>query len=465
MFFFTVSNSIVTFPQARGKYFFAILSLVLASSQVIGMVFFHKNLNGLVLVMAAVGVTSFVLNILSHLLYEPIKTLARNTLDFLGIFTSFSGQNLGKVKNKKILIFNWRDTKHVWAGGAEVYVREIAKRLVEKGYIITLFCGNDGHSPRNQTIDGIQIVRRGGFYTVYVWAFLYYIFRFRGKYDAIIDSENGIPFFTPLFVGKPTIGLIHHVHQEVFRTKLKFPLAQIGKFLEGKMMPLIYRHTQMITVSNSSKEDMQRIGLGKKFPIEIIHPGIDLAKFKPAQKTKQPTILYLGRLQPYKSLEVAIYAMQIILKKIPYATLTIAGEGESRNELEKLVHSLKLNEAVKFLGKVTEETKTRLFAKSWVMVQPSKIEGWGITAIEANASGTPVVASNVAGLRDSVSNPHSGYLVPWGQPQEFAQKIELILTNKKIRKGLEKESVLWAKQFCWEESTEKLTGILNKEIS
>ncbi len=157
--------------------------------------------------------------------------------------------------------------------------------------------------------------------------------------------------------------------------------------------------------------------------------------------------------------------MQILLKKIPYATLTIAGEGESRKELKKLVQKLKLDEAVKFLGKVTEETKTQLFAKSWVMVQPSRIEGWGITAIEANASGTPVVASNVAGLRDSVNNPHSGFLVSWGDAEKFAQKIELIITDKGVRHQLEKSSLQWAKRFCWEESTEKFTGILNREIS
>ncbi|MBI2593133.1 hypothetical protein HYW44_00625, partial [Candidatus Daviesbacteria bacterium] len=153
---------------------------------------------------------------------------------------------------------------------------------------VTIFCGNDSKSPRYEVIDGVQIVRRGGFYMVYFWAFLYYVFRFRGLYDLIIDSENGIPFFTPLYVGKPKLLLIHHIHQEVFRNHLSFPLAIIASLLEGKLMPFIYKNQKVITVSNSSKEEILKLGQNIFSSIEIINPGIHPQNFLSLKKTNYP---------------------------------------------------------------------------------------------------------------------------------------------------------------------------------
>ena len=107
---------------------------------------------------------------------------------------------------------------------------------------MTVFSGNDGTQERFETIDGVNIVRRGGFYLVYLWAFLYYMLRFRGRYDVVIDCENGIPFFTPLYVRKPLFCLMHHVHQEVFYHSLPKPLAWLASSLEKGQMPLVYRN-------------------------------------------------------------------------------------------------------------------------------------------------------------------------------------------------------------------------------
>ncbi len=462
---FTVATAVVIFYQARRIYLFAIVSLVLAAAQVAGIYLHHANLAEITQVMAAVGVFSLGIILTLHFSYEPATVVFGNLKDFAGLFL-FAPKVLPiNGKSLKILIFNWRDTRHKWAGGAEVYIHELAKRLVEAGNKVTIFCGNDGHSPRNEVVDGIQVIRRGGFYTVYLWAVLYYLLKFRGKFDIVIDSENGIPFFTPLFVSKPIIGLVHHVHQEVFRTGLRFPLAQIAKFLEGKLMPQVYKKIKMITISKSSKEGMEKIGFGKHLPIEIINPGVDLARFKPDVKTEKPSVLYLGRLKPYKSIETAILAMAKVSKNVPDATLKIAGDGESRKNLEDLVKKLGLENVVKFTGKVSETVKVKLLSKAWVMVQPSTMEGWGMTVIEANAAGTPVIAANVAGLKDSVHNPHSGILFPPQNYEKLAQKIEEVLLDKNLRKSLETGSKLWAKKFDWEKSAESFLGVLRKELA
>lgn len=382
---------------------------------------------------------------------ERLRFFIRNIKDFIDVFRYKSKVIDNKGLNKKILIFNWRDTKHSFAGGAEVYVHELAKRWVKSGCDVTLFCGNDGLCARQEVIDGVEIVRRGGFYFVYVWAMLYYLLKFRGRYDVIIDCENGIPFFTPLFAKEKIFLLIHHVHQEVFLRSLKAPLSWLAIFLETKLMPFVYRNIQLITVSPSSKKEILAYKLTNKEP-HVIYNGVDLVRFKPGKKHANPLILYLGRLKYYKSLNIFIKSAYEVLKKVPHAEFVIAGEGEEKAGLVRLANKLGLENKIKFLGKVNEEEKIRLYQKAWVFVNPSFMEGWGITSIEANACGTPVVASDVPGLRDSVRNPTTGYLVEYGKVKDFAEKITELIENKKLRQEFSRDALVWAQDFDWKKS-------------
>src|SRR3989344_6780072 len=113
----------------------------------------------------------------------------------------------------------------------------------------------------------------------------------------------------------------------------------------------------------------------------------------------------------------------------------------------KLAKKLNIFEKIRFLGRVSEVQKIKLYQKAWVFVNPSFMEGWGITTIEANACATPVVASDVPGLRDSVANPHTGYLVQYGHVEGFAEKIIKIINDENLRRALMIDSVEWAKRF------------------
>lgn len=464
MFCFSIANSLVIYYQVRRKYLLSFVSLFLAFGQILAIYFYHGSLQEIVIAMTATGFVSLITTVLLHLIYGPLSILGRNLVDLLGVITLPTPKVALIPANLRILIFNWRDTKHIWAGGAEVYIHELAKRWVKEGSSVTKFSGNDGRSPGNGVIDGVQIYRRGGLYMVYVWAFLYYMFQFRGKFDVIIDCENGIPFFTPLYAREKKFLLMHHVHQEVFISDLKFPLAQIGKFLEGKLMPFIYKGSKIITVSESSKQAIEGLGLGKKHEISIISPGVDLAKFQTdLKKTAKPSILYLGRLKAYKSVDKLIAIMGKVKEQIPGVTLTIAGEGNNRTDLERLVQKLGLWKVVKFIGRVSEKAKVELLAKSWVLVQPSRVEGWGITVIEANAAGTTVIASDVPGLRDSVVNPHTGLLITWDNQEKWIDAIIKVLKDKQFRTYLETNSKEWVKQFTWEKSAQEFYNKCLKE--
>jgi len=466
---YTISQAIVQFRLAKKHYLFPATSFAIALLQVSLLSLFHGSLQQVTWVMFVSGVLNFSILNSFHVFFNKVHVLYKNLRYFLDLFFGKIFPKNGSTANisqlYRILIFNWRDTKHVWAGGAEAYVHNLAKELVAKGHKVTIFCGNDGHHSCNDEIDGVTIIRRGGFYTVYIWAIIYYLLRLHGKFDIVIDSENGVPFFTPLYVGVTKFLLIYHIHQEVFRKHLPFPFSHIAMMIEAKIMPFVYQDIKVLTISESSRKAIYEIGLSKKRDITVINPGIESGLYKPSQKTKYPSIVYVGRLKSYKNVDIAIRAFAKMLIKLPTAHFHIAGDGEMLSTLKRMTTKMDLNNSVTFWGKVSNRLKSKLFAESWVAVQPSMIEGWGITVIEANASGTPVVASNVSGLSDSIINKKTGYLVTPKQVDEFAAVLLKVLTNSNDRKRLSTYSLYWAEQFTWTRATEKLLAEIEENNS
>jgi glycosyltransferase involved in cell wall biosynthesis len=207
-------------------------------------------------------------------------------------------------------------------------------------------------------------------------------------------------------------------------------------------MPLVYKNQKVITVSQSSKAEIIKLAKDNFKQIEIINPGINISTPSKLTKTANPQVLYLGRLQPYKNIDVAIRAFANVTKTFKNALLYIVGEGENFGNLYDLVLKLGLEKKVKFYGKVSEEEKIKLLSQSWVAVQPSTVEGWGITVLEANACKTPVVASDTKGLRDSVKHGKTGSLVKVKDVKGFSKEIKYYLRNEKVRKSSSKKD--WA---------------------
>lgn len=363
----------------------------------------------------------------------------------------------------KILIYNWRDLLHVWAGGAEVYVHELGKRFVKQGHQVVLFCGNDKKSAHLDEIDGIKVIRCGGFYSVYLWAAIYYLSFFRNKFDVLIDCENGIPFFTPFYSRIKKFLVVHHVHQEVFSNHLPWALAKFAQFLEGTLMPWVYSTVPLITVSESSRAELIANQIAQD-ECNLVHAGIDLKSFKPGKKSRIPMVLYVGRLKPYKSVDVLIRAAQIITNQIKTIRFIIAGTGEDRDRLQALVDQLNLNEYFIFKGKVTQKERNQLYRQAWVVVNPSFLEGFGITSIEANASGSVMVASDVPGLRDSVKDGYTGILVPYGDVAAFAEAISFLVNNHETRNQMEGYALSWSKRYSWDKSSQKFLNLINRSL-
>jgi glycosyltransferase involved in cell wall biosynthesis len=137
--------------------------------------------------------------------------------------------------------------------------------------------------------------------------------------------------------------------------------------------------------------------------------------------------------------------------KISEAELIIAGKGDCYEELLRLKEELNLN-SVRFCGRLNEKQKMQILQSGWVYVIPSMKEGWGISTLEANACGTPAIAYDVSGLRDSIKHGKTGLLVESGNIKALSEAIITILEDEELREKLSENALEYSKQFSWDKS-------------
>jgi glycosyltransferase involved in cell wall biosynthesis len=351
-----------------------------------------------------------------------------------------------------ILIFDWRDVTNPRAGGSAKYLHEVGKIWSAEGHRVEWVTAGFRGAPRRETIDGIHVTRVGNGYTVYLCAALHYLRTLRGRFDVILDSENGVPFFTPLFSLRPKVLLMYHVHRDVFLRQLVWPLSRVFVAIETRLMPLVYRGSMVAAISEDTVAEMRRYGMTDS-PLPVVHPGVD-AGLEPGAKATDPTICYVGRLAPYKRLDLLLRAMPQILARHPHARLVIAGKGTDAARLTGLTASLGIAASVEFRGFVSEHEKRSIYQSAWVCAVPSAKEGFCLTAIEANACGTPVVAFDVGGLRTAVPQGVGGLLLPEGS--DLGTGIRALLENDVLRARLATSAVGNAAKYHWSRTAREL---------
>lgn len=366
----------------------------------------------------------------------------------------------------KVFVINWQDISNPYGGGAEVHLHEIFKRIVSLGHEVTLFCSSYDGALENETIDGIKIIRKGSRNL-----FNYYVKRFckqhlsEVKYDIVVDDINKIPFYTPSFIKIPLLAISHHFFgSSIFKEAGLISGCYV--YASEKLIDFVYKKTPFTVVSQSTLDEFLERGFDEK-NFTIIPNAIEQSLF-PMQvmnKTEYPTITYFGRLKKYKSVDHVIEAFKLIESEFWNAKLNIVGSGDYRPNLEKLVKSYGLENKVTFYGFVSDEEKVKLLTESHCVVNPSMKEGWGITNIEANACGTPVISANVPGLKDSVLEGKSGVLYSYGKINELADKMRTIINDNEYRENLSKGSVEWAKEFSWDASANQMLDLLQKVIT
>ena len=354
----------------------------------------------------------------------------------------------------RILWFNWRDIKHPESGGAEILTHEVMRRFVQRGYKVTLFCPKLKGRPCQEEIDGINVVRGGGTYTVYSRGRSYFK-RNKDQYDVVIDEVNPRPFLNPRILGgKPVLVLFHQMIREEWFYEMPFPLNYFCNFYEKRWL-IPYRQTPTLTVSESSKKDLEVLGFKK---VKVIPMGISIKSLNEVRtKEQNTTITFIGRLKRHKLPDHAINAFLTIKKEIPDAKMWVIGDGYMLNELKNLG-----NNNVTFFGHVSNDVKYDLLSRSHLVLIPSIREGWGLIVTESNAMGTPVVAYDVNGLRDSVIEGSNGLLVKEKNPESLAKSALRILTDNTKLTMLSANALEYSRGFSWDKTADYFSVQIDK---
>ncbi len=363
-----------------------------------------------------------------------------------------------------ILAVNWNDLSNPYAGGAEVHLEELLRRLVHYGHQVTLFCSNYPEGKPEETIEGIRIIRRGNRYNFNLIApkHLRKIAR-DNSFDLLIEDINKIPLYTPLYLKLKTLVVIPHLFATTVFQEINFLLASYI-FLAERPVVSVYRGLPFNVISESTADDLVARGIPRQ-DISVIHCGIDRETYAhdpSVKKYDRPTILYLGRIKKYKSIQHIILAMPQIKKHVPDVRLMIVGSGDHIESLKALVNKLGLQNDVEFPGYVSVENKVERMHKAHVAALPSLKEGWGLTNIEANAVGTTVVAADSPGLRDSVIDNKTGLLYPYGDIPALADRLIRILTDKSLRRRLETGALDWAAKFNWDNAATEFDQLIKQ---
>ena len=363
----------------------------------------------------------------------------------------------------KILIFNWQDITHPLAGGAEVHLHETYSRIAAMGHDVTLFCSMYRGAKPVEDMNGIHVIREGGRFLFNFVVMKKYFTTFRQqRFDLIVDDVNKIPFYTPSYVKEPVLGELHHLlGTSVFKETL-FPLATYVYLAEQAALPM-YKRIHFMIHSPSTQFEVAENGFSPE-KIHYVPYGLnhELYRKTNSEKSTIPLVGALGRLKKYKSFDHLIEAFPIVKEAVPDAKLVIVGDGDDRARLMAMTDTLGLRDSITFTGFVSEEEKVDWLNKMHLAVNTSAKEGWGLTAIEANACGTPTVSSNVQGLRDAVLDNETGLLYEYGDREKLAEKIILLLRDAHLRTTLADNALRRSKEFDWQTGAEKTMEVIER---
>ncbi len=349
----------------------------------------------------------------------------------------------------RLLLVNWQDRDNPQAGGAEIHLHEIFGRLAAMGHHVTLLCGGWPGCDSTAMLDGIDVIRLGTRHTFPFLARKHFQRELANQqFDLIVEDVNKVPLYTPRWGGPRVVALVPHLFGGTAFQELAAPLAA-AVWLAERPLGRMYRGVPFQAISMSTADDLALRGIPRD-SVEVIYPGVDTVGYTPLQGTRSdaPVFAYLGRLKKYKGVHLVIRAFAQM--EHPTATLEIAGAGDYRAALEALASSLDLGTRVKFLGRIDETAKLAMLRRAWALVFASPKEGWGITNLEAAACGTPVVASNSPGIRESVRDAETGFLVPHGDTRAMATAMSQLAHDLSLVGRLGVQARAFAETFTWE---------------
>ena len=233
---------------------------------------------------------------------------------------------------------------------------------------------------------------------------------------------------------------------------------------------------RIICASEGEKEMLTGLYGAMPQRVSVVPCGVDTLRFRPMNRDRvrcklglpenEPIVLFVGRIEPLKGIDVLIEAAAKV--DGAFRVLVVGGDGKDAERIESLTvlaSVLGLKERITFMDAVPHAELPLYYNAADVCVVPSYYESFGLVALEAMACGVPVVASRVGGLKDTVIDGRTGYLVPWRCPEPFAERLELLLSNEPLRRKLGREARAAAERFRWSEVAARVEDVYHDLVS
>ncbi|MFM9035183.1 MAG: glycosyltransferase family 4 protein [Mycobacterium sp.] len=368
---------------------------------------------------------------------------------------------------RSVLMLCWRDTGHPQGGGSETYLQRIGALLAGAGVDVTLRTARYHGAARREVVDGVRISRGGGRYTVYIRAGLAMVASRVGlgplrrvRPDAVIDSQNGLPFLARLAFGRRVVVLVHHCHREQWPVAGRL-LGRLGWFVESRLSPRLHRRNQYVTVSLPSLRDLADLGVDAR-RVAVVRNGLDQAPQRTltGARSDTPRVVVLSRLVPHKQIEDALEAVAVLRTRVPDLHLDVVGGGWWHDRLIEHARRLGIADAVTFHGHVDDAAKHAVVQRCWVHLLPSRKEGWGLAVVEAAQHGVPTIGyRSSGGLNDSIVYGVTGVLVD--DLDGMVDRLEELLADRVLREELGAKAEVRSREFSWPQSAAAMRTVLD----
>lgn len=361
---------------------------------------------------------------------------------------------------RRVHVLAWRDLDDADAGGSEVHADEVMRRWADLGLDVLHRTSEAPGLPNEAIRNGYRVVRRGSRYSVFARTIGSELTRRMGPYDALVEIWNGVPWFSPIWCRAPRVTVLHHIHGPMWDQILPGPLGPAGRFLESRLAPPFYRRGMTVTGATTSRDELIEAGF-RAHRVVAIPYGVD-ERFSPGgTKTEHPSIVAVGRLAPVKRFDRVIDAAVEARASVPNLSLTIVGRGPLEDELRRHVERRDASGFVRLAGRVDDAELIDLYRRSWLVVSGSIAEGWGLSLTEGAACGTPAVATDINGHRNSVRDGLTGVLAP---AEQLGSELARVLRDRPLIDRMAADALSWGSSLTWERSALGLTRVLHDEV-
>jgi D-inositol-3-phosphate glycosyltransferase len=360
-------------------------------------------------------------------------------------------------------------------GGMNVYVLQIAKEFARRGNKVDVF--TRCHDPRDPQIvdlgDGARVVHlKAGPLSETKEALYQYIPEFLNNLLAFQRSEETpydlihSHYWLSGRVGMELSKSWNVPHVTTFHTLAKTKLQARAGEKEPDLRVSVERRVMgsadaIIVSTAQERDDLARLYQTSPHKVRIIPAGVDLGLFRSLDKTQarkelglseKKVILYVGRIEPIKGLDILVSALALLEDMGDTRLLVVGGrpgQDEELDRLKSLAARLGISDMVTFTGAVPQAELPTYYSAADVFVLPSYSESFGLVALEAMACGIPVVASRVGGPSTFVKDGETGYLIPWRCPEPFAQRLDMLLSNPGLRDKMGEAARAKALEMSW----------------